>query len=188
MAKSKRHYGIYFDDFIAGAVCYGQSDGWTHRTVLKYGVAVDKTWVLSRGACVHWAHEHSASKLIGLSLKMLKKSTDAHIVLAYSDSEAGEIGTVYQASNWLHLGIADKSHKGFISPDGKRWHRNVIYDLRRAEGSLKTKTWEQKEMELLDLGWTTYKILGKRRYVFPFNQKLRNLIAKSASPYPKRDA
>jgi len=188
MARSKKHYGIFFEGFLAGAVCYSQCDGWTHRTVLKYGADLAKTWVLSRGACVHWAHTNSASKLISFSLKLLNNTEKAEIVIAYSDYEAGELGTVYQATNWVHLGIASNSYKGFISPSGEKFHRNIIYDIRRKEGTLKTKSWTQQVKELIDHGWTTYDIVGKRRYVYPFTTALRNIILVDAKLYPKRVA
>jgi hypothetical protein len=60
---------------------------------------------LARGACVHWAHPHAASFLISRGCKLAELKFGWKIFYAYSDPTAGEIGTVYQACNWLYLGI-----------------------------------------------------------------------------------
>ena len=59
---------------------------------------------LARGACVHWAHPHAASFLISRACKLAQRDYGWKIFYAYSDPMAGEIGTVYQAANWLYLG------------------------------------------------------------------------------------
>ena len=73
---------------------------------------------LGRGACVHWAHPHSASKLISASLKEIEKR-GFNVVVAFSDPAAGEIGTVYQASNWLYCGMT-AVRPDYYNADGKR--------------------------------------------------------------------
>ena len=60
---------------------------------------------LSRGACVHWAHPNAASHLISKACKLAAKEFGWRIFYAYADQTAGEIGTVYQAANWLYLGV-----------------------------------------------------------------------------------
>lgn len=187
MAATSEHYGIYWQGNCGGVVCFGQCDGWTHRTVLKYGVSLEKTWVLSRGACVHWAHPHSASKIIASALKLHRQKTGAEIVIAYSDPEAGEIGTVYQATNWIYLGVCKRNADGFQTPNGERLHRNVVYDMRRKQRSRNTKSWSDMKAELLQNGWSTYKISDKGRYVFAFDKRLRTQIQKDSEPYPKRN-
>ncbi|WP_157976476.1 hypothetical protein [Parahaliea mediterranea] len=64
----------------------------------------DKVILLERGACVHWAHEHAASYLIARACKRAAAEHGWRVFLAYADPMAGEIGTVYQATNWLYLG------------------------------------------------------------------------------------
>jgi hypothetical protein len=57
-----------------------------------------------RGACAHWAHEHTASWFIPRVLAMASRDHGWKIFYAYADPEAGEIGTIYQACGWLYIG------------------------------------------------------------------------------------
>ena len=59
---------------------------------------------LERGACAHWAHPHTASWFIPRVLKLAHEQHGWKIFYAYSDMNAGEIGTIYQACNWLYIG------------------------------------------------------------------------------------
>jgi DUF3102 family protein len=59
---------------------------------------------LERGACAHFAHPHTASWFIPRVLKLAHAEHGWQIFYAYSDTDAGEIGTIYQACNWLYIG------------------------------------------------------------------------------------
>src|SRR6056300_114835 len=64
------YYGIFFDGVCGGVVCYGPEYIENLGRWDKYGYT-GKIILLNRGACVHWAHPHSASMLIRRSMKML---------------------------------------------------------------------------------------------------------------------
>jgi hypothetical protein len=51
---------------------------------------------------VHWAHPHAASRLIAHAVKFAAADFGWRVFLAYADMAAGEVGTVYQACNWLY--------------------------------------------------------------------------------------
>jgi transposase len=55
-----------------------------------------KIIALQRGACLPWAHPHSASKLIRRSMALLAKRYK--VITAMVDPTAGEIGSVWSAS------------------------------------------------------------------------------------------
>lgn len=105
-------YGIFFEGFCGGVVCYGpeysenlgkltREKGLAGADWSKYGYE-GKMILLSRGACVHWAHPHSASKLIRQSMKMLPSKYE--VVTCTVDEAAGEIGTIYQACGFHYVG------------------------------------------------------------------------------------
>jgi hypothetical protein len=59
---------------------------------------------LERGACAHWAHPHTASWFIPRVCRRAAQDKGWKVFFAYSDMQAGEIGTVYQACNWSYIG------------------------------------------------------------------------------------
>lgn len=60
--------------------------------------------LISRGACASWTPKNLASSLIMWSINWMVKNTQFRIFSAYADSEAKELGTIYQACNFIYLG------------------------------------------------------------------------------------
>lgn len=111
MGTTVRAFGLFFFEELAGVVCFGHPQGTIVNLFGKENA--DKVYWLARGACAHWAHPHSASFLINAACKAFHRPwtngrgepmLPKFVFLATADSDAGEIGTVYQASNWLYLG------------------------------------------------------------------------------------
>jgi len=115
MGSTERSVGLILDGELAGVCCFGKTAGTdTARSVAGEEWA-QHVVTLCRGACVHWSHPHSASYLISRACKLMANSgrttrsgkvfPPAYIFVAYADGDApGEIGTVYQACNWLYCG------------------------------------------------------------------------------------
>jgi hypothetical protein len=104
MGTTRYAVGLFFDDYLAGVACFGSTAGSNvPRSVCGIEHA-DKVMTLVRGTCVHWAPEHAASYLINKACELMAQRHGRNIFVAYSDVEAGEIGTVYQASGWLYVG------------------------------------------------------------------------------------
>ncbi len=105
-------YGIYFNGHLGGAVVYGPEYSENLGVWDKYGFT-GRMILLSRGACVHWAHPHSASKLIRNSIRALPRRFD--VVTATVDRAAGELGTIYQACNFVFAPMNTHTRSGMIS-------------------------------------------------------------------------
>jgi len=114
MGSTERSFGLILDGELAGVCCFGATAGTeTARSVCGEEWA-QYVVTLCRGACCHWADPHSASYLISRACKLMANSgrttrsgkvfLPAYIFVAYSDTDAGEIGTVYQSLNWAYTG------------------------------------------------------------------------------------
>jgi hypothetical protein len=113
---------------LAGVVCLVESRGtWAQHLFEKADkkqkfknevpAFLLRTTYLHRGACVHWAHEHAASFLISRACRYAYRDYGWQVFYAYSDPRAGEIGTIYQACNWLYLGYKFRG----VSATRKEW-------------------------------------------------------------------
>lgn len=60
--------------------------------------------LIQRGACASWTPKNLGSYLIMFALNWMVKYTAKKCFVAYSDFDAGEIGTIYQACNFDYLG------------------------------------------------------------------------------------
>lgn len=192
MSPTTHHYGIYFDNVLGGVVCYGKSCTANYNCSMEFNIEPDQLWFLARGACVHWTPVGSASKLIAQSLKLLEKDVPhARVVLAYSDTDAGEIGTVYQATNWIYIGRGNHKTFNWRNPKtGRQFDERMLHNLKYKYNL----TRPQVRRKLLDEGWEVLPKTVKHRYCFPLGSNkqrkevIRHLEGRQLiKPYPKRD-
>lgn len=173
-------YGIFFDGICGGVVVYSLEQSENLGVFDRYAFT-GKIICLSRGACVHWAHPHSASKLVRASMRMLPEKYK--VVTATVDSQAGEIGTIYQAAGMTYVGVMSKggNRASIIKPDGKRIPSRDAYDL---YGTRSVK-------RLLEMGLDVRSDPRKGRYFAFLGSKReqtenRKQIEHMIKPYPKR--
>jgi hypothetical protein len=76
----------------------------------------DKEKLISRGACISWGPKNLGSWLIMSSVRWMAKNTDFRYFTAYSDPEAKELGTIYQACNFAYLGQTSGTAKQYLDP------------------------------------------------------------------------
>ena len=182
-AMVKVCYGIFFENVCGGAVVFSDEYAENLGVWDKYDFT-GKIILLSRGACVHWAHKHSASRLISRAIKLLP--VKYKIITATTDELAGEIGTIYQACNFNYVGVMRKTDTRLgVSVNGK------LYGSR----SIRQKIGTTKKEEILDMFPNAEFIeqKSKSRYFFFRGTKQekkyhRAQIEKLIKPYPKRTA
>jgi hypothetical protein len=116
-AVSRYAFGILFDGRLGGAVVYGDEYGENLGVWDRYGYR-GRIIALQRGACAHWAHPHSASKLIRRSMRLLPDRYKA--VTATVDGAAGEVGIIYQACGFDYVGTMCAGGRALVSVNGKR--------------------------------------------------------------------
>ena len=188
-AMAKYCFGIYFEGNLGGAVVYSTEyiENLGHWDKYDY---TGKIILLSRGACVHWAHPHSASKLITSSMKMLPKQYK--IVTATVDEHAGEIGTIYQACNFVYIGSMRENNPNVNSRENDRFGVKIGGKLYGGR-SIRQKLGSQRKEDIL----TRYPDAefipqtSKKRYFYFLGNKgekrhHRKQIENQIRDYPKR--
>jgi hypothetical protein len=178
-AVSLFHFGIFFGERLGGVVVFGPEYGENLGIWDRYGYT-GKIITLQRGASAHWAHPHSASKLIRRAMRLLPAKY--RVITASVDPPlAGEIGTVYQAANFHYVGVMCDGVRPLIHIGDK-----VISErqARRLVGTASTRV-------LGRLGFDATLVPRRARY-FAFRgdkreqDSLRKAIADLIKPYPKR--
>ena len=186
--------GLYFNSALAGVTCFVEVKFGGKFTLYNYPAIC-----LGRGACVHWCPEWGGSYLIQNSLKMLYGKDEPRYVVAFSDWDAGEIGTLYQACNWTYLG--HKNTKEWVDRDGKRYDINTpavraVSGFARKNNKDLKATKEQRKVQEEKMIKEGYKlvsgavrgkyatIIGKKNKTYRDMVKLLN---NNKKPYPKRN-
>lgn len=185
MAMTGYHYGLFFGKYCAGVCCYaaGAATGGVNSHK-PFRVESFEFSVLARGACVHWAPRGSNSKLVSWSARLFADDTSAKVVIAYSDEDAGEIGTIYQACNWVYIGKGASTNQ-WIAPNGRVYDQKLPYDMKRKRGGTRAQ-WCKV---LKDAGWTEQPSNPKHRYVYSLDKSdkaLTERVEAMRQPYPKR--
>ena len=149
----KAYYGLLLNGELLGAACLGTAGGLV-GDICGHEYR-SRTVSLVRGACVPHAPANAASFFDSRVCKQAYKDHQWQIFFAYSDSEAGEIGTIYQAMNWFYLGIRQNSgrHYDYLSPDGKRLIKSHALNH------------DKKRKIMRSLGWTPELGIPMRRWL-----------------------
>jgi len=183
-------YGLKIDGEFLGAACFACLGGKIRQicagsTVKQTLELSEKTVCLARGACVPWAPKNAASFLIRNACRQAHKDFGWRVFFAYSDHEAGEVGTVYQACGWYFMGDSfrkGKYHTDYVSADGQRTMSSYAKNHKGISRA-----------QLIADGWKPIVRWNKKKYVWfegtPTERAtLKSLCRYPFQPYPKRAA
>lgn len=171
-ASSMFRYGIFENSKLLGcvifgkpasnAVCVGICGAEESKNVLE----LTRLWISDE------SDKNAESFLIAHSIKLLPKNFD--ILISYAEINAGHIGIVYQASNWIYTGLTDK-HVQWIIEGYDVKHSRHLFD--KVGGVNEAKKVFGEKMIATDRP-------RKHRYVFFRGTKLRKKYLLSKLKYP----
>jgi hypothetical protein len=182
-AGTQRCYGIFFGAYCAGVTTFANA-GAIPAMMKTFRLDSTQLSYLARGACVHWAPPNTNSKLIAHSCRF-ERERGAQLVIAFVDSDAGEVGTIYQACGWIYVGRGASTWFQWVSPLGRVWSSNSA--TKRC--SMKGIKLAVLERELVRAGWRKQLANAKGRYVCVLDRANAALVARvehMRQPYPKR--
>lgn len=161
-------YNIYNScDEWCGAIVFG--GGANNHMASSFGLHSGEVLELERVA-LNGKQEHT-SQAVSMALKQLKKDDPlCKIVVSYSDHRQQHIGTIYQATNWIYLGMAKTSDRQYFYK-GKWTHQRSINSLKNSAQLVKTLPSRENS--------------NKFKYIYCLEKKLRKQYLKIAQPYPK---
>jgi len=112
--------------------------------------------LISRGACVSWSPKNLASRLISFSMNWMVDNTPYRLFTAYSDTEAKELGTIYQACNFYYIGKKSGAGYQFKLNSGK-WvsdrhfrSRSTYRKLAKENGIIWNTEWQRGDVVYFD--------------------------------------
>lgn len=184
MGRGVATYGLLAaDGDVLGAAVFGWPGSVESRDICGTDRR-DQAIALERGACVHYAPSNAASFLIANAVRQAAVDHGWRIFYAYADPEAGEIGTVYQACNWLYIGQGVGRAPGRPREDWRLPDGTVL-----SSRSLRHR--KMRKQDALDAGWVPVYKHPKHKYVhFEGTRAERTALVAALryppQPYPKR--
>jgi hypothetical protein len=88
--------------------------------------------LISRGCCISWSPKNLASTLLMWAIRWMAYNTPYRLFTAYSDPTARELGTIYQACNFLYLGKTHGTEKQYRYPGTTTWYSDRVFRQKSA--------------------------------------------------------
>ena len=179
----------HFDEpKLLGAIVFGPTAGANVARSVSKELTVKNLWELKRLWVNDCLPKNTESWFIAQSINYIKQNyINIKCLISYADPDAGHIGTIYQATNWIYQNIErQKGTSGYIVSfdGGKKWeHSRTLFN--------KYGTFNyDKLIEQLPRPFSIKELSVKERYVYPLGNKIekKKLIASfnyESLPYPK---
>jgi hypothetical protein len=120
-------FGAYYKDILVCAVVLATPNSFSN---LLGKENKNKEKLISRGASTSFAPKNVGSWTIMQSIRWMAKNTDFVLFTAYSDPMANELGTVYQACNFIYLGNTYGGDNVFINKETEQLYGSSYFNQR----------------------------------------------------------
>ena len=117
-----------FDEMgaLVGVITYGTPASRSLCVGLAGHDEADRVVELTRLWIADITPKNAESFLIGRSLKMLPPEKD--LVVSFAEIQAGHVGTVYQATNWIYTGLSDRHVEWRLDGEPSGKHGRHLFD------------------------------------------------------------
>lgn len=183
--KSKERF-----DFpeLVGVIVFGPTAGANVSKSVSPLLEKNQLWELKRLWIDDKCIKNTESWFISQSINYIKNNCkQIKCLISYADPDAGHIGTIYQASNWIYQNIErPPKTSGYVVSfnNGKTWqHGRTLFN--------KYGTFEfNKLVDQLPRPFLIKELSTKERYIYPLvkhseKRKLMNSLNHKPLPYPK---
>ena len=165
--------GVWENNKFIGVIIFAR--GATPNLGRPYKLRQTECIELSRVALTN--HVTHVSKIISISLKFLKTvCKKIRLIVSFADQYQGHHGGIYQAGNWIYLGVGDAAK--FYLIKGKVTHPRSI----GSAGFIQNLYGARQ----IDKNACLINMPGKHRYVMPLDANMREQVLPLSKPYPKR--
>ena len=167
-------YGLFSGEEIIGVILYGNPTAPTTIKICgekhkKDVIEITRLWIKDD------TPKNTESFFIGNTLKLVDKP----IIVAFADPEAGHIGTVYQAANFVYTGRSDRGGR-VIAIRGNKIHNKTLWKQYKTANKIR---------EAFGAENVYYKdYITKHRYIFIKKDNIKSDLIYEAQPYPKKPA
>lgn len=107
------------------------------------------------------------------------KKPGLKLIVSYADVDQNHTGGIYQAGNWVYVGLCNERTRTAFIIHGKKTHNKTIH----SRGVIQSL---QEVRKHLDPKATEFFTNGKHKYLYPLTDDMRSKIEPLRKPYPKR--
>ena len=172
--QSVYSYNVYNDKTEwCGVIIYGYgaSPNLAASVGLKRGEVLELVRVALNGK------QPCTSECVSASLKEVHKDApEVKMIVSFADMDQNHLGIIYQATNFIYIGEYGVKKAAEYIINGKKYHNKTIHD----------KHLSKEDLLKIDPNMIEVSSLGKRKYIWVFDKRLRKQWQEKALPYPKK--
>lgn len=182
--NSPHIFSCWYGHTLAAILIFGTSNSLATFSSVIPGIKKEECLELSRMWSPDGMPKNTESRAIALAIAKLPKTVK--LLVSYADPSRGHLGIIYQATNWLYVGVT-KKNSYLIDKDGFRKHHKMIQGYRKSNPAFKNSTVRQIKQHL---GMREFRSAGKHKYIMLIgdkseNRTLRKQIKPALIDYPK---
>jgi hypothetical protein len=152
--NSTLHFGAFLDDKLHGVLSYGPSINKKGTINLVKNTGWNEFIELNRMAFDDYLPKYSESRCIAISIRLIKKhASQIKWVISFSDGTQCGDGTIYRASGFQLVGIAENTALRINPKTGEAMHVIQAHHLKMSNEFRKwqpTKGYQLKYIYLID--------------------------------------
>lgn len=150
--NSTLHFGAFLDGKLHGVLSFGPSINKKGTINLVAGTGWNEFIELNRMAFSEYLPKYSESRCIAIAIKLIKKNAP-HIkwVISFADATQCGDGTIYRASGFYLVGIAENTALRVDPKTGKAMHIIQAHHLKISTEFKKWKAFEGKQLKYIYL-------------------------------------
>lgn len=162
--------GIWEEGAFVGVIIFGH--GANPQIGSPYGLDIYHVCELTRVA-IRDGHKNPVSRYLSIAIKnfLAAQFKDMQLIISYADSSQNHHGGIYQATNWIYVGVSKGVDTIFFK--GRNWHAKAFRT-------------SHPDISMLDKRVKRVKSGDKHKYIYPLNIEIRKKIELLKKPYPKR--
>tara|TARA_R100000789_G_C2981351_1_gene143564 strand:+ start:316 stop:924 length:609 start_codon:yes stop_codon:yes gene_type:complete len=161
--------GVWENNKFIGCVLYGR--GANNNISKTYNLSNTQVAELVRVALNK--HIAPVSQIVSIANKILKRTNRGlRLLISYADPQQKHNGSIYQAMNWIYVGMPKQTKGAHYIVNGKQMHGRSVRSKWGKESNIPYK-------------WEYATNTEKHKYLYPLDKKMRKQIEILAKPYPK---
>jgi hypothetical protein len=166
--NSTLHFGCFLDGKLHGVMQYGPSINKKGTINLVEGTGWNEFIELNRMAFDDYLPKYSESRCIAITIKLIKKNAP-HIkwIISFADGTQCGDGTIYRASGFKLVGIADNTALRMNPKTGEAMHIIQAHHLKKSQEFKNWKPFKGKQLKYLYLIDKSMKV---NKEILPFSE------------------
>lgn len=181
VSNSQIHLGVFKDQTdLVGVLQYGPPMNGL-KTARKL-CEDERMMELNRMVMHPDEPRNSESMAIAACNKWLRANTDLQWLLSFSDGKQGNVGYIYQATNWQYLGYALSD--SFYDLDGDIVHSVSVWHRYKEKHPLRD---EKTTNEIMCLHHKSVSRITSKQHIYAMPLRKKVKFLHEPKPYPKKD-